>query len=230
MHPLVRGAAFVALLSALGGLDRSDPADPAAAASSHPRLLAPCPPGGLPDGDACVPVPAARDLARRVEGDAAARERIPRRPDRPEDLARYPSPVTSAEVRLEGGDLFVTPEAKADVRLLPVEGQQGEAEVVYVGDLDGLAVLTKHQVPEGERTRTFVVAYSGLAAIAPGLAPGDALPVNGVIGQVSGPLRVRVRLVREGVDLARVTPSRLLGDAVSIATDARNAIELAVAP
>ncbi|WP_437733031.1 hypothetical protein [Sorangium sp. So ce1335] len=111
--PLVRGAAASALVLALGGLD--DPAPPppavgppAAAARGGAAAGALCGPRTVPEGAACVPLPAPG--APLPEGGAAALygptgarpgagarshayEHIPRRPERPASAAAYAFPI-----------------------------------------------------------------------------------------------------------------------------------------
>src|SRR5262245_38611694 len=112
MHPLVRGAAAVAVLSALGSLDRDvPPAPPAATPAGQARgvdgLPAPCSPGTLPEGPVCLRIPGEEEAARlALEADppdpVPARsslgfEQIPRRPERPADPAGYVYPVGTPE-------------------------------------------------------------------------------------------------------------------------------------
>src|SRR3954462_10596359 len=119
MHPLIRAGAVSALFAAVGsrtagggntGLSsagvRSDGAPshgglPSAAAG----MSAVCPPGTLPDGDACVPIPSRDDEGGEElaafpaahhgkKGRFETYDQIPRRPDRPAayDAYRYPVP------------------------------------------------------------------------------------------------------------------------------------------
>src|SRR5690349_5151120 len=101
MHPLVRGAAAAAVLTALGGLDRDrpDPAPavvPPAQAKGVDGFPAPCGPGTLPEGPVCVRVPGAPEPAASPPGPGdreprslGALDRIPRRPERSADAAAY---------------------------------------------------------------------------------------------------------------------------------------------
>src|SRR5579871_1561336 len=105
MHPLVRGAAAAAVLTALGSFDRGAPdAAPSATPGGEVRgvdgLPAPCLPGTLPEGPVCIRIPtedeatAARQAlqpGRPNRGDPQA-DRIPRRPERPADPAAYVYP------------------------------------------------------------------------------------------------------------------------------------------
>ncbi len=126
MHPLVRGAAAAAVLTALGNLDTRPfeaPAPvvvPPGQAKGVDGLPAPCRPGTLPEGPVCVRIPgeveAALEALRaeaqegQADGGAPLRgaeaeaqrsivsgDRIPRRPERPADPALYVFPVGTAE-------------------------------------------------------------------------------------------------------------------------------------
>ena len=116
MHPLVRGAAAAAVLTALGSLDRAPaPRRPSRApAGQAPRASTGCPPparpGTLPEGPVCVRIPGEDEAARlALEADArrARRrrerglglDRIPRRPERPADPAAYVYPVGTPSAR-----------------------------------------------------------------------------------------------------------------------------------
>jgi murein DD-endopeptidase MepM/ murein hydrolase activator NlpD len=125
MHPLVRGAAAAAILSALGSFDRpKPPPEPiivppamtprpalgAAAASGTDGLPALCGPRTVPEGAVCLPVPALGtdlDVAEPLAPEASAHptlepgrglevyDHIPRRPDRPSDPLAYVYPIGS---------------------------------------------------------------------------------------------------------------------------------------
>jgi hypothetical protein len=116
MHPLVKGACGVAVLTSLGSPAPTFPARPAPARPAAERsneVAAPvdepgCPPRSLPLGDerGCIPLPAAnaqteaitRRLAERPASPTyleitAPAEVIPRLPERPERWADYQLPV-----------------------------------------------------------------------------------------------------------------------------------------
>lgn len=130
VHPLVLGAAAAAILAALGTLER--PATQAAAAVVGPAqvrgaagepapLGALCGPRTIPDGEACVPLPAPgapieeRGELRAAKGahpSAQARaeiyDQIPRLPERPAEHEAYLYPIGSPEAPprlLSGYDL-----------------------------------------------------------------------------------------------------------------------------
>src|SRR5262245_41520861 len=116
MHPLVKGAAAVAVLTALGSLDQGAPPPPPPPLAAPPSergvdgLPALCDREALPEGPVCVriPPPSAppkEPLARR----GSAAESIPRRPDRSPDPASYRYPVEGQRV-LGGFDVSETPQ------------------------------------------------------------------------------------------------------------------------
>ncbi|MEP7119289.1 MAG: hypothetical protein ABJE95_00025 [Byssovorax sp.] len=256
MHPLVKAAASVAVLTALGSLDRGPtpraaPITPPAAARGVDGLPALCAPGTLPEGPVCLRIP--------LEGASAATtlpvvndrgrsgttgERVPRRPDRPEDAAQYRYPVgvgeraprvVSAFEGASGGhgvEIAATPGEK--VTLVSLEGQEGPAEVVFAGDRDGaLAVATRHDVREGAALRSYVVIYSGMERLEQGLAEGAKLEGGAALGHVpisAGghliTLNLEARQVRAGATLGTMDDARLGDGAVSVPIDLRNVLPL----
>jgi hypothetical protein len=255
MHPLLRGAACAAVLGALSGLEPAPerPTERAAAPHGTSGMAALCAKRSVPEGDACVPLPPAGALlddgeaasgARSPSRRSETRERIPRRPDRPADAARYVFPVGSAEhvpEVLRGLDVKAAEPSRAafegvelaagraePVKLVALEHQQGDAEIAFVGDLDGPTVITTHAVELGGRVRTYLVVLSGLGHAEPDLAPGAKPKPGAPLGVVGDAARVRldIRQVREGVDLAKIAPSRLVTPSVSVSCDARNVLPL----
>jgi hypothetical protein len=130
MHPLVRGAAAAALLTALNGVAGPPPAPipsfaPQIAGVDSMPLF--CGPRAVPEGPVCVPLPppgVELDSAEPLVPEPGAslrqpshvREQIPRHPDRPADpaLYRYPVGGTGAPpVILSGYDLDL-PAARQD--------------------------------------------------------------------------------------------------------------------
>lgn len=123
MHPLVRAAAAVAVIAAIGRLDRPRPAAriPAAPpAAPSGGMAAPCGPRTVPDGPACVPLPPpgaeldtapAKEPARGAHPARGGRapqayDEIPRLPERPALLAAYDLPLRGlAPEVLSGYDL-----------------------------------------------------------------------------------------------------------------------------
>lgn len=199
-----------------------------------PALSAPCPPGTLPDDGVCVPVPAA---PRPSEANNA--ERIPRRPDRDPDYARYELPVLSPEhptVEANAGSsgpdggparagIVVNVRAGAPVRVVSLEGQEGPASVVYAGSLMGGSLVTLHVVHERDRQREYLVVLGNVGQV-PAVAPRAKLPRDAPAGTTTlAPLTLDVRLVRPNTDVWSVAPNALTDDATSISVDPRNVLE-----
>jgi hypothetical protein len=256
MHPLVKAAASVAVLTALGSLDRGPapraaPIAPPAAARGVDGLPALCPPGTLPEGPVCLripvegaeaatPSPIVNDLGRS----GTAGERVPRRPDRPEEAARYRYPVglgerapkvLSAFEGERGGhgvEIAATPGEK--VTLVALEGQEGPAEVVFAGDHDGaLAVATRHDVREGAELHRYLVIYSGMERLEQSVAEGARLEAGAALGHVPVTagghlitLSLEARQVRAGATLGTVDEKRLADSSVSVPIDLRNVLPL----
>jgi murein DD-endopeptidase MepM/ murein hydrolase activator NlpD len=273
MHALVRAAAAVSVLAALASLDRG-PRAPLGALVSAPAeapgvegLPALCGPRTVPDGVSCAPLPepgTVLDTSRPLAAEPGAHrtpnrgwetyEQIPRRPDRPADLARYVVPLDgvpkilseydlnrpSAEQR-QGPSFKVTGHGALDfagkrgdpVKLVALEHQEGDAEVVLAGELFGITVATEHLVREAGQIRAYVVLYGHLERVAAGVAPGahphpgDSL---GFVGDSGSPgivhLHLEVRQVREGVDVHASDPHKLADGSVSIPCDPRNVLVL----
>lgn len=257
MHPLVKAAASVAVLTALGSLDRGPKPRPApiaapSAARGVDGLPALCGPGTLPEGPVCVRIPIAGEgapaTASRIVNDVGrsgtAGERVPRRPERPEDAARYLYPVGSAEraprvmgaFEGERGGHGVSLAAKPGekVSLVPLEGQEGPAEVVFVGERDGdLAVATRHEVREAAELRSYLVIHGGLERLEQGLTAGARIEPGAALGYApltaGGHLitvTLEARQVRAGATLGTMNEKRLADSAVSVPIDLRNVLPL----
>lgn len=184
-------------------------------------------------------------------------EQIPRRPDRPADYERYRYPVAFTDTGtfvLSGYDLDLpdTDQRRGpglshvghggidldqargtEVRLVPLENQQGPAEVVFVGRLFGNTVATRHTVLEGGHARDYLVLYGHLDSAAPGLVPNRTVSEGELLGFVgdSGSdgivhLHLEVRQVRDGVDASLLRDSSLAQPTVSIPCDPRNVLPL----
>jgi hypothetical protein len=256
MHPLVKAAASVAVLTALGSLDRGPKPRPApiaapSAARGVDGLPALCGPCTLPEGPVCVriPVEGAAPVVSRPVNDVGrsgtAGERVPRRPDRPEDAARYLYPVGSAEraPRVMGAfdgergghgvDLAVRPAEK--VTLVALEGQEGPAEVVFAGERDdALVVATRHDVREGAELRSYLLIHGALERLEQGVAEGARLTPGATLGYaavvVAGghlvTISLEARQVRAGATLGTMDAKRLADSSVSVPIDLRNVLPL----
>jgi murein DD-endopeptidase MepM/ murein hydrolase activator NlpD len=182
-------------------------------------------------------------------------DQIPRRPERPADydLYRYPIPC-EAHCVVSGYDLDMPddnqrrgrklshvghgavdlPQKKGTpVALVPLEHQDGDAEVVYVGALFGTTVVTRHTVREGGQLRDYVLLYGHLDAPAPGLAAGAHVhegEVLGFVGDTGSPelvhLHLEARRVRDGVDAAKLGPAALVANENTVVCDPRNVLPL----
>lgn len=203
--------------------------------------------------------PAAPNAHREKSGRWSEYEQIPRLPDRPSDYDAYRYPVppglpggrhvvsgydldrpdpeqrrgrTLSHVGHGGVDL---PQTKGTpVKLVALEHQEGEAEVLYTGGLFGTTVVTRHSLREGGRLRDYVVLFGHLDSIASGVVAGATLKEGelvGAVGDTGSPslvhLHLEVRRVREGVDLATVPAGgQLIADSVSVVCDPRNVLPL----
>jgi murein DD-endopeptidase MepM/ murein hydrolase activator NlpD len=185
-------------------------------------------------------------------------EQIPRRPDRPAEYGAYRYPVATPKnerLTMSGYDLD-RPESEqrrgrkfsqvghggidlpaprgAEVRVVALEHQEGDAEVLFAGRLFGTTVITKHTLREGGRLRSYVVLYGHLERAAEGLGRGSPpLREGSVVGYVGDTgsegvvhLHLEVRRVRDGVDLAQTAPERLVANEISVVCDPRNVLPL----
>lgn len=189
-------------------------------------------------------------------------DQIARRPDRPADYDayRYPIPpgLPQGKSVISGYDLdrpdvaqrrgrtlhavghggVDLPQAKGTkIGMIPLEHQQGDAEVVYVGPLFGTTVVTVHTVREAGQLREYLLLFGHLDGPAPGLVKGQTLregDLVGYVGDTGSPelvhLHLEARRVREGVDVRSVSAAgaggALLADATSIVCDPRNVLPL----
>jgi murein DD-endopeptidase MepM/ murein hydrolase activator NlpD len=175
-------------------------------------------------------------------------DQIPRRPERPADYDAYRYPVPCAKACVVSGyDLDRPDESQrrgarlshvghgavdlpqkkgTPVTLVPLEHQEGDAEVVFVGPLFGTTVITRHTVREGGQLRDYLLLFGHLDAPAPGLAPGAALregELVGFVGDTGSPelvhLHLEARRVRTGVDLGKLAGAAWGGGAAMIANE-----------
>ncbi|MDI1443281.1 hypothetical protein [Polyangium sp. 6x1] len=265
MQPLVRAAALAALLAALGALGKT-PRRKAPEAAPTPSTVAPgvaasCGPRTLPEGDVCIPLPppgrAQPDGQDELaEGPEAATERstlVPRRPERPVEVAAYRFPLAAEAtpsvlagldrpfgLSLEAGDVAPGPGAvlldasSGDaVVSLALEGQEGPAEVAFVGEMLGATVVTAHLVRDGGRLRQVLLVHGNLdrpserAVVGAPLEAGDELGFVGDSAFRGRPgLYLEARQLREGTSLGGLDAARLRKDIVSVPVDVRNALPL----
>ncbi len=282
--PIASGAVALSAVLSLGTPPREpslDPAhDPSHVVASAPsngaaygpsRLAAVCPRGTLPDGDACVHVPAmgqgdedegaplsesSVNTHRDPLGRWVVYDEIPRRPDRPAayDAYRYPVPCEQNACVVSGYDLDRSDEKQrrgarlrqvghgavdlleprgTPIRLVALEHQEGPAEVIYVGPLFGITMVTRHTVREAGSLRDYLMLFGHMESVSPGIGAGTLLnegDVVGAVGDTGSPGRVHLHLetrrLREGIDAAKLSPSALANSVSSIVCDPRNVLPL----
>jgi murein DD-endopeptidase MepM/ murein hydrolase activator NlpD len=232
---------------------------PESAASCPPRTL---PDGGVcvpvPDVTRSgAPLSEARAAHHDRSGRLRAYDQIPRRPERPSDYRKYQLPVPplpqqsfvtsgydldlpddeqrrGADMKAVGhGGVDLAQKRGTPVRLVPLEHQVGDADVLFVGKLFGNSVVTHHAVREGSGVRDYLVIHGHLEKPATGLARGATLLAGGVVGFVgdSGSpgvvhLHLEVRRAREGVSLSALGAGELVQNAKTVACDPRNVLPL----
>jgi len=256
-------AALLAALGALGKTPRPKAPEPAKVPSSvAPGVAASCGPRTLPEGDVCIPLPPpgrapqADGREDLPEGPAPVAERsalVPRRPERPAAALSYRFPLAAAatptilagldrpfDLTLEAGDVSPGPGAvlldgsSGDaVVSLALEGQEGPAEVAFVGEMLGATVVTAHLVRDGGRLRQILLVHGNLdrpserAVIGAPLEDGDELGFLGDSAFRGRPgLYLETRQLREGTSLAGLDASRLREDIISVPLDVRNVVPL----
>jgi hypothetical protein len=235
MRPVLAAAiaaAAVAAIATLGGRAPRVTLTPLRPVSATPAPVSLCPPGSLPDDGVCIPVPPPRRGATRVR----PAESIPRRPDRDPEYARYVLPVERAlsiaelgeRASADGGALpsgiAIQTEPGARVTVPTLEGQEGPAQVVYVGPFWGPTVVTAHTVRAGGATERYLVVVGKLGT-ARALSSGDQVSAGAQLGTAGSSLLVlATRLVRPGIELRDLGAGSLLSDANSVPVDPRNVL------
>jgi murein DD-endopeptidase MepM/ murein hydrolase activator NlpD len=184
-------------------------------------------------------------------------DQIPRRPDRPAsyDAFAYPIPTPAGEKLLVSGFDLDRPDDQqrrghglkavghggvdlvarrgTEVRSLPLEHQEGEAEVIHVGPLFGTSVVTRHTVRESGRLRDYLVIHGHLDGAAPGLSRGARVKAGDLLGFVGDTgseglvhLHLEVRRVRDGIDTEKLPPGKIAANDRTVAVDPRNVLPL----
>jgi murein DD-endopeptidase MepM/ murein hydrolase activator NlpD len=152
--------------------------------------------------------------------------------DRPDPLQRRGRGLT----HVGHGGVDIPGRRGTPVRLVRLEGQQGEASLLYTGPLFGLSVVTLHTVLEGAETRQYMMLHGHLDGAAP-LALGSPLAdgvVLGNMGDSGSPnlvhLHLEVRRFRAGVVPEQVIKGSgayaLVQDHQSVVCDPRNLLLL----
>ncbi|MBM4375975.1 MAG: hypothetical protein FJ095_12890 [Deltaproteobacteria bacterium] len=258
MHALVKTAPMAALLAVLGAVAvlRSPrlPDDTASEARSTDGTTAPppgprsCPSGlaALASASPCVPLPVAGDAARAARERFAAREtppselrreastsRVGRLPERAAELDRYQLPVDTTEpstVHEAPGrtHLALRGTAGAPVSLVELEGQRGKAEVVAVGSLRGLTVVTRHRTERDGRERSYLVMHARLARPGPQVTAGSSLGPLALVGflDASGIFELDVRELLDATAVMPTTLTGLEGASLGFSVDPRNLLPL----
>ncbi len=235
-------------------------ADPALAAECPPGTLPDanvCIPVPQTDDSGQDPLIAEQNRHRDRSGNWVVYDQIPRRPERPADYSRYRYPIElqqgqslissgydlhlhdadqrrGAELKAVGhGGIDLAQRRGTEVRLVNLEHQVGSADVVFVGELFGNSVVTRHALREGGQLREYVVIYGHLGGPAPGLSAGMELNEGGLVGFVgdSGSpgavhLHLEIRRVRSGVDIAALSGSSIAKTSNSVVCDPRNLLPL----
>jgi len=224
-------------------------ASPKSAGSSAPRL---CPSGqlALAPTAPCVALPAEPDESHASRERTLARApstaelsliertpRVERLPERSEDWRLYQLPVEPPEgaaiamlddapgwVRLPGS-------RGAAVQLMTLEGQRGDAEVVAVGQLRGITVVTRHRVERADGAREFLVFHGRLERPGPSVTVGARLGTLAVVGFLAGArgdatLELSLRELREPLASPLSTLTGLESEALGFVVDPRNAFPL----
>jgi hypothetical protein len=162
----------------------------------------------------------------------AATDQIPRKEGRPAGLDAYRLPVASlaAAPRLgPRGGLELEVSDRAAVVALALTGQEGVATLLSAEPLagGGLRVSTHHVLLEGAAKADYVVSVEPLAQLREGLAVGARLGDGDLLGTAPrGSLRVDVRKVRDGLDIASVAGPGLLAEDRALRADPRNVLPL----
>ena len=184
-------------------------------------------------------------------------DQIPRSPERPKDFREYRLPIPppgkqgfvgsgydldrpDAEQR-RGAELSAVGHGGVDlaqargtpVRLVNLEQQVGDAVVLGAGHLFGNSVVTVHTLREAGALREYLVIYGHLDSVAPGIAAGQAVKADSLLGYVGDSdspgivhLHLEVRRAREGVDAAHLALGQITQNAKTVACDPRNVLEL----
>ena len=265
MHPLVKGAVGVAILSALappparpgrtvreGDAVQSDVDEPGAALR--------CPARSAPVEDAsgqarCVELPddprgrGAR--ARRLAAMPPTLEHlrttspndfVPRLPDRAEDYAAYllpvdpllrtyaPEPPSAYDEQPKHGVYFATTPG-TPVTLADLEEQEGDAEVLLVGELYGVTVVVRQRAKVGPSLRDYLVFYGELARPGPGVVSGAKLGPAAVVGFLAegddAALYYEVRQQQAEMSRPLEHLSQLARSSLTVAIDPRNVLRRA---
>jgi hypothetical protein len=181
-------------------------------------------------------------------------DQIPRRPGRPEQYALYRYPVADAQVvsgydldkpdaeqrrgRMNAvghGGVDLVAEMGTPIKMVRLEHQLRDAEVVFVGTLYGETVVTRHVVREGGVAREYILIFGHLDRAADDVRRGRRLREGDLVGYVGNSdspqlvhLHLEARRMRDGIDAWRVPGAMLKAAETSVVTDPRNVLPLKV--
>ncbi len=201
-----------------------------------------------------------RDHAQNRHRDRSGAHRqydhIPRQPERPADYLKYRYPIAppasgsfvmsgydldrpevdqrhTANREVGHGGIDLAQSRGTEVRVTDLDNQVGDAEVVYVGEVFGNSVVTRHALREGSRLRDYIVIHGHLEGTGAGLEPGrnvSAGSLVGFVGDSGSPgivhLHLEVRRVRDHVELQKLGAQKLIQNAYTVACDPRNVLPL----
>jgi hypothetical protein len=189
------------------------------------------------------------------EGKWEEYDQIGRRWDRPESYASYRYPVPSALVAsgydldrpdekqrrgphlsaIGHGGVDLAEEKGTPIRMVALDHQIGDAEVLFVGHLFGTSVVTRHTLREGGKRHDYIVIFGHLDKAGDGVWRGRRLRAGetvGFVGDTDSPefvhLHLEARRMREGVDAWKVPAWSLDAREVSVVCDPRNVLPLRV--
>jgi murein DD-endopeptidase MepM/ murein hydrolase activator NlpD len=211
----------------------------------------------LPGEDEGPEAEAASNAHHDKRGRWIVYDQIPRRPERPADYDayRYPVPCEHAcvvsgydldrpdEMQRRGrrlshvghGAVDLVQKKGTPIAMVPLEHQEGDAEVVFVGALFGTTVITRHALREGGQLRDYILLFGHLDAPAPGLAVGAHVKdgdLVGFVGDTGSPelvhLHLEARRVRSGIDVQKLAEhgmaAAMIDNENSVVCDPRNVL------
>ncbi len=198
---------------------------------------------------------------RQINGVTTQYEQIPKAPDRPEDyeLYVYPAPPGLPGGRSVGagydldkpeserrkisaalighGGVDVPGMRGTPLKVVAIEHQVGEAEVLFAGTLWGNTAILRHSRREGVQNRDYILIFAHMDGFGPRTVVGATLPEGEIVGTLgdtgSTPgmthLHLEVRRGREGIDVRELAQSPSPGPALlgeTIVCDPRNVLPL----
>jgi hypothetical protein len=252
MQTLAKAALGIALVALLATLThertveekrgKAPEAPQAATGVARPlEPLVPCPPGQLPDGRVCIPVPKAPLDTTQAAG-PRSQPKVARLPERPRDMLRYDFGVpllsggaseatlpgqTPAPAQAQGFQLRAS-ESTA-VHSAALESQQGPT-VVRLVDPSGGRIVTSHSVASPSGTQRYAVYYANLKTL--GVSAGQKLTQRTPLGtSPSGSsedphIDLDLRRLRQGANDDGWRFGDFLDDSKTVRVDPRNLFPL----